>query len=294
MEQLDLKHPEEGMRKPAHRGASAIIWGAVLALVAGNIFAIWQTSQTQNRLEQLSQMVQERMSSMNEQARAFGAEADQNVAALRDEVDQARKLAASAAGQAKAQAEKRAEQLVNNLASEYHQQQSEFSTEIGNVKQSATQAHERVDEVAGDVTNVRGEVTQTRTDLDTTRAELKSVKGDLGVQSGLIATNSKELAALRALGERQYYEFEISKNGEPHQMANVSLILRKVKPKQGRYTLDVVADDRTVSKRDRTINEPVQFYVSGARQPYEIVVNEVGKDRIVGYLAVPQVLQAAR
>jgi hypothetical protein len=55
-----------------------------------------------------------------------------------------------------------------------------------------------------------------------------------------------------------------------------------------------LADDKRVEKRDRSINEPVQFYVSRARQPYEIVVNEVQKDRVVGYLAVPKVLSASR
>jgi hypothetical protein len=58
--------------------------------------------------------------------------------------------------------------------------------------------------------------------------------------------------------------------------------------------MDVIADDQRVEKKDRTIHEPVQFYVSGARQPYEIVVNEVQKDRIVGYLSVPKALRAAR
>ena len=65
-------------------------------------------------------------------------------------------------------------------------------------------------------------------------------------------------------------------------------------PKRNRYTLDVLADDKRVEKRDRSINEPVQFYVSRAHQAYEIVVNEVQKDRVVGYLAVPKVLSASR
>ncbi|MCP5114620.1 MAG: hypothetical protein GY953_27645, partial [bacterium] len=54
-------------------------------------------------------------------------------------------------------------------------------------------------------------------------------------------------------------------------------------------TLDVIADDKTVEKKERTMNEPLQFYTLSARQPYELVINEVHKDRIVGYLAVPKV-----
>ena len=72
------------------------------------------------------------------------------------------------------------------------------------------------------------------------------------------------------------------------------MVLRKADPKRSRFTVDVIADDKKVEKKDRTINEPVQFYVSRARQPYELVVNEVRKDRIVGYLAVPKVETASR
>ena len=71
-------------------------------------------------------------------------------------------------------------------------------------------------------------------------------------------------------------------------------MLKKTDPKKNRFTIDVIADDKTVEKKDKTINEPVQLYVGGARQPYEIVVNEVKKDTITGYVAVPKVLRAAR
>ena len=56
-----------------------------------------------------------------------------------------------------------------------------------------------------------------------------------------------------------------------------------------RFTIELLADDKRVEKKDKNLNEPVQFYVSKARQPYEIVVNEVKKDQIVGYLATPKV-----
>ena len=58
--------------------------------------------------------------------------------------------------------------------------------------------------------------------------------------------------------------------------------------KRSRYTLEVLADDKRVEKKDKTINEPVQVYVAGNRQPYEIVINQVKKDQIVGYLATPK------
>ena len=67
------------------------------------------------------------------------------------------------------------------------------------------------------------------------------------------------------------------------------LTLKKTDQKKNKFTIELVADDKRVEKKDKSINEPLQFYTSKARQPYEIVVNEVGKDIIVGYLATPKV-----
>jgi len=76
-------------------------------------------------------------------------------------------------------------------------------------------------------------------------------------------------------------------------VGDVFIQLKRTDPKRNRFTIEILADDKKVEKKDKTVNEPVQFYTSKARQPYEIVVNEVRKDVIVGYLATPKV-QAAR
>ncbi len=116
----------------------------------------------------------------------------------------------------------------------------------------------------------------------------------MGVMSGLIATNSKELAQLRQLGDRTYLEFDLKKNSPAQKLGNIQLQLAKADPKRNRFTLAVLADDKRVEKKDRTINEPVQLYVAGNRQPYEIVVNDVKKNEVTGYLAIPKVTMARR
>jgi hypothetical protein len=165
---------------------------------------------------------------------------------------------------------------------------------MGEIKQAAAANEAKVTEVATDVGSVKGEVAQTKSTLEQTLNDLKSVRGDLGVQSGLIATNAKELSALRELGERGYHEFSFAKSDKVQKIGGILVAVKKTDPKRNKYTIEVVADDRKVEKKDKNINEPVQFYVQGARTPYEIVVNEVQKDRIVGYLATPKVVQARR
>ena len=140
-----------------------------------------------------------------------------------------------------------------------------------------------------EVAGVDKKVESNKSELDKTISDLKTTRGDLGIQSGLIATNSKELSALKALGERNYFEFNLGKTKAPQRVGDIMIQLKKTDQKKNKYTIEVTADDKRTEKKDKTVNEPVQFLVAGARQPYEIVVNTVGKDTIVGYLATPKV-----
>jgi hypothetical protein len=74
----------------------------------------------------------------------------------------------------------------------------------------------------------------------------------------------------------------------PQRVGDITLKLKSVDPKKNRYTVEVMADDKLTEKRDKNVNEPVQFYTTKARQPYELVVNQVQKDLIVGYLSTPK------
>lgn len=168
-----------------------------------------------------------------------------------------------------------------------------LSAQLGEMRTAANHTEQRVSGIVTEVSAVRSGMRETRSDVDRTLGELRSVRGDMGVQSGLIATNAKELAALRALGDRDYIEFDLPKTKTPQRVGDVSMLLRKSDQKRNRFTLELIANDKKVEKKDRNINEPVQFYLARARMPYEIVVNEVRKDRIVGYLAAPK-LRAAR
>ena len=165
------------------------------------------------------------------------------------------------------------------------------SQEVSQVKDDAASTKTEVGSVKTDVGNVKTDLAGTKSELEKTIAELKSTRGDMGVQSGLIATNSKELAALKALGERNYTEFKLGKSKAPQKVGDIAVLLKRTDPKHNRYTIEVVADDKTVEKKDKTVNEPVQFLMSKATQPYELVVNEVKKDQISGYVAAPKVHQ---
>jgi len=273
---------------------SPVILLTAAVLIAGNIYFLFKTSDLKQRLSRLESVTQSGLSTMRETLGAESSEAAEKLDQLSARLDEERGRASQDLRQATQRAQRHADDLAQKIEAEAQQAQQQVVSEIGEVKDAATSAHTKIAETNDRVSTVDSRVTQTRSELEKTVADLKSVQGDMGVQSGLVATNAKELAALRELGERNYLEFDVKKTNQPQRVGTVSIVLRKADPKRNRYTLDVLADDKRVEKRDRSINEPVQFYVSRAHQPYEIVVNEVQKDRVVGYLAVPKVLSASR
>lgn len=142
--------------------------------------------------------------------------------------------------------------------------------------------------VKGDVGGVKTEVATTRSELEATKAKLERMIGDLGIQSGLIATTREDLEVLKHKGDRNYFEFTLAKGKNPMPVSTVSLALKKVDKKKGKYTLHVLADDRTIEKKDRTMNEPLQFYTGRDRMLYELVVFNVDKDKVSGYISTPK------
>ena len=273
---------------------SPVILLTAAVLIAGNIYFLVKTSDLKQRLSQLEGVTQSGLSTMRDTLGTESSEAAKKLDQLSARLDEERGRASQDLRQASQGARRHADDLAQKIESEAQQAQRQVVSDLGEVKDAATSAHTKIAETNDRVSTVDSRVTQTRSDLEKNVADLKSVQGDMGVQSGLIATNAKELAALRELGERNYLEFDVRKTNQPQRVGTVSIVLRKADPKRNRYTMDVLADDKRVEKRDRSINEPVQFYVSRAHQPYEIVVNEVQRDRVVGYLAVPKVLSASR
>jgi len=272
--------------------AVPILFGIVLALVAANAVIFVQLDGLRQEMAAMRQALAGEISKVRDSAQLSDSTSRQTLEKLRQELAQAQQQASAAAGKARQDALKHAEELARRIQEEQARQQAQVAGELSQVKEAAVSANSKISDVATEVGSVRSEVASTRSELEKTISELKSVRGDLGVQSGLIATNARELAALRALGDRDYFEFRITKSKQFSKVGNVQIQLTKVDVKKNKYTIQVIADDKKVEKKDKGINEPVQFYVTGSRQPLEIVVNEITKDQISGYLAAPKALRA--
>jgi len=284
-----LESPPESGGTGGSRIAIPLLFGAVIALIAATVILFVQLDHVRTEIAGLRSSLQLEIANLKQASSLTRAASQRHLDALREELEAARRQAAMAVGQAKTEALARAEQLARELAEEQRRQAQAVASELSEVKQTANATTAKLGEVTGEVSTVKRDVASTKSELEKTIAELKRVTGDMGVMSGLIATNAKELAALKALGDRNYFEFDLKKTKAPQRIGDVSILLKRTDPKQNRYTIDVIADDKRVEKKDRHVNEPVQFYVAKARQPYELVVNEVRKDEIIGYLATPKV-----
>lgn len=145
-----------------------------------------------------------------------------------------------------------------------------------------------VSSVKTDVGGVKTDVAKTQTDLASAVSQMQSMRGDMGMQSGLIARNHDELEILKHRGDRNYYEFTLNK-GEKKPVGTVSLELKKADGKKSRFNLIVYADDKRYEKKDKNVNEPLQFYAGKEPGLYEIVVNTINsKNQVAGYLSTPK------
>jgi TolA-binding protein len=179
-------------------------------------------------------------------------------------------------------------ELARRTAELVSQQRAAESRLARQQKEQITQVTGEVAGVKTDIGGVKTDVASTRSDLEATKARLESVKGDMGVMSGLIATTRGDLEVLKHRGDRNYYEFALDKSKTPKPVSTVSLQLKKTDPKKGKFTLNVMADDRTIEKKDRNMNEPIQFYTGREHMLYELVIWTVDKNHVTGYLSTPK------
>jgi hypothetical protein len=172
-----------------------------------------------------------------------------------------------------------------------HQQQvadARMAKQQAATQRKVTDVSHAVSNVQTDVGGVKKDVASTQKELANTEQQLHAAVGDLGVQSGLIATNSKELDYLKHLGDRDYFQFTLHKGQAASAISIVKLQLKKADVKHSRYTLEIYSDDKKIEKKNRDLDEPLQFYTGKTPMLFEVVINQIGKNQVSGYLSAPK------
>jgi DNA repair exonuclease SbcCD ATPase subunit len=262
--------------------SGAFIAAVVVAFLLGVAGLIWCYS------------LQSRVAATEAAEQKLAADADKKNAALTERLDAAN-ARLSATTETLSQNVGATQKQIDARAATIMAEQKAQNAETARLAQQQKAAEQQIGAVSSDVASVKTDVggvktdvATTRSDLENTKSQLQRVMGDAGVMSGLIATNHSELEELKHKGDRNYYEFTLQKGAPPTLLATVKLQLKKVDEKHSRYTLSVSADDRTIEKKDKSLDEPVQFYTGKNPVLFELVVNNVEKNKISGYLSTPK------
>lgn len=274
---------------------TALAAGAIVASLACNVFLLYQVHDLGAETAKNHDVMQNEIDTLKENTTVTTATQRKHVDDLREELDTRSRQLNQAASNAKKEALTYADQQAQKLEAENRQTAdsvNKVNSDLSSVRQSADAANAKVADVGNDVSGVKSDLAGTKNDLQQTKTDLKKTIGDLGVTSGFVATNGKEIDELRKRGERTIVEFHLDKKNKKdyQKVGDISLLMKNTDPKKNNFTLEVKADDKLTEKKN-SINVPLQFYVG--KSLYELVVNNVGKDTMSGYLSTPK-YQASR
>jgi chromosome segregation ATPase len=241
------------------------------------------------------------LAKMSERIDTLDKTGDARIAGLRAEINGEISATRQQVGSTKAELQKTAQQIQIEGQRTKTELNKALSTkaEATDVQAVKTEAESKIGQVSSEVGGVKNEVGAVKTDVGTVKTDLANTRRDLeGTQRELIdvretltaavAKNATELEALRRKGERDYFEFTLPKKNQITKVEDIQLVLRKTDTKKGTFTVDIVVDDNKLEKKDRNINEPLQFLVGRNRVRYELVINWVQKDKAGGYLSIPK------
>jgi hypothetical protein len=264
----------------AKGGVKFVLIFVVLAgLAAGEIFTVSKMNTLRDQMTTQQKQLREDLTGqlrdqISHRLTAMARQNAQDLDAVKTELDDAAKRVGAQGGELK-----RARTMVAQLQNQQQAQTEQLKHELAQ-KADAQQ----VGALSQDVSATKSDLSDTQKAVSTLAADLGMARSSMG---NLIARNHDDIEYLRKLGDRDYFEFTLTKN-QPAKVAGVGLTLKKTNVKRYRFNVATLADDMEVERKDCTINAPVYFYVNGSKKPYELVVNRVESDQVKGYISTPK------
>lgn len=275
---------------PASRkGSGGMKTALLVVLIAGGVYLAYDTSRLHHSQRAMTTEIAD-LSTQMAQLRTDMQSGESSTARMMAQLSEARQTAG--------QASQELSRINRQFAQETQRVKSDLNRAIAaKADNTAVEAVKeetatKMEQVSTDVGGVKNDVGVVKSNLATTRSDLESTQRRLSdvndLLSAAVAKNSTELAELRRKGERNYVEFTLARKNSWQKVEDISLDLTRTDPKNGKFNIQISVDDSKLEKKDRTINEPVQFLVGKNHVRYELVVNWVQKDRAGGYLSVPK------
>ncbi len=256
---------------PAASGGKALSWlvGILLVVSAANLFLafFWhqQTNESLSRQGDQLTLLSRRLDSTDQRYADLSGQFRVKLGLSQQEAARARALAADI--------QKQQQQAVTQLNDAIAMKAS--AEEVNKIQADANA------KIGGLSTDLAG----TKQDLEATKQALTGAKGEL---TGAIARTHDELVDLAHRSDRDYFEFNLARKGARQKIGTVLIELKRTNPKKNQYTVSIAADDKVTERPNKSVNEPLYFYVQGASSALELVVNKLGKDSISGYVSAPK------
>jgi chromosome segregation ATPase len=263
----------------------------ILVLLVLVVYLFYDKSQTNKATQADLEKLSTRIANLETTGKVAEASLTSKVSDLKSNLDAAvgstQAEFKKTAAQLQAEGKKTKEELSHAISTK-----AETSQVDAQVQAAKAEAETKIGQVSSEVGGVKTEVGSVKTDLANTRRDLEGTQRQIldvrDTLSAAVAKNSSELAQLRLKGERDYIEFTLPDKKSPVKVEDIRLLLTKTDPKKGQFNLKVLVDDNQLEKKDRIINEPVQFLVGQNRVRYEVVINYVQKNKVGGYLSIPK------
>lgn len=263
----------------------------ILVLLLAVVFLFYDKSQSKKAQQAELGKLAERIATLETANKVAEASLSSKVSDLQSNLEEAvgstQAEMKKTAAQIQAEGKRTKQELSQALSSKADTAQVEAQ-----VQAAKAEAETKIGQVTTEVGGVKSEVNTVKTDLASTRRDLEGTQRQLvdvrDTLSAAVAKNSTELAQLRLKGERDYFEFTLPDKKAPVKVEDIRILLTKTDAKKGKFNIKIFADDSQLEKKDRLINEPVQFLVGQHRVRYEVVINWVQKNKAGGYLSIPK------
>ena len=266
-------HHQEATQESQNRNPLIWMGAAVVAIAIAALLALASNHHQQATVAQLTAQQSAIM--------AKNATLQDQLNTAQDQLSNAtQKLNEIAAQQAAAQAKAQAAQTSKTAAAK------RTSARRAAVDPRWKQMQDRLDSQQKQLDATSNAVNQTRSDLE---GSISSTRDEL---NGSIAKNHEELVALEQRGERNYYEFDLSKNKTFKKAGPISVSLRKTDAKHDHYDVALMVDDNQLQKKNVDLYEPIWLRDSDDPQPLEIVVNKIDKNHVHGYVSASKYTHA--
>ena len=211
------------------------------------------------------QVLAEHLSAQETAARASMSQMQDQVGTLTAKLNE---MAAAQQAAAEAAAQKKVKQATGNTGTTSSKRLKELQG--------------RIDDQQKQLKETQEEVAKNRTDLE---GSLNSTKDEL---NGSIARTHEELVVLQKRGERNYFEFDLTKSKQFQRIGPLTLSLRRVDAKHKNYDLQLIIEDSQVSKKRVNVYEPIWIHMENEGQPVQVVVNKVERNFVHGYVSAPK------